>query len=82
MSSRSRLLDKSRSNMTVSVAASIYNMDILPLFSYCILLNPTLTQTQVNRILLFERKAKEIIEYKQRQKKHVNLVNIRKQRIC
>ena len=30
----------------------------------------------------FDRRANEIIGYKQRQKKQVNLVNIRKQRIC
>ena len=64
------------------ISASICNMVIVPLFLYCSLLKPTLTQTQVNRILSFERRAKEIIGYKQRQKKQVNLVNIRKQRIC
>ena len=69
-------------NMTVSAAACIYNMVIVPLFSYCSLLKPTLTQTQVNRILSFERRTKEIIGYKQRQKKQVNLFNIWKQRIC
>ena len=68
--------------MTTSAAARIYNMIVVSLFSYCSLLNPTLTQTQVNRILSFERRAKEIIGYKQRQKKQVNLVDIRKQRIC
>ena len=77
MSSRLRRLNKLRSNMIASAAASI-----APLFSYCSLLKPTLTQTQVNRILSFERRAKEIIGYKQHQKKQVNLVNIRKQRIC
>ena len=76
MTSRLRLLNKLRSNMTASAAASIYNMVIVPLFSYCSLLKPKLTQTQVNIILLFERRAKEIIGYKQRQKKQVNLVNI------
>ena len=45
-------------------------------------LKPTLSQTQVNRILPFERRAKKIIGYKQRQNKQVNLVNIQKQRIC
>ena len=68
--------------MTASAADSIYNMVILPLFLYCNLLKPTLTQTQVNKILSFERRAKEIIGYKQCHKKQVNLVNIRKQRIC
>ena len=68
--------------MTASAAASIYNTVIVPLFSYCSLLKPTLMQTQVNRILSFERRTKEIIGYNQRQKKQVNLVNIRKQRIC
>ena len=63
-------------NMTVSAAACIYNMVIVPLFSYCSLLKPTLAQTQVNRILSFERRTKEIIGYKQRQKKQVNLFNI------
>ena len=82
MTSRLWLLNELRSNMTASAAASIYNMVIVPLFSYCSLLKPTLTQTQVNRILSFERRAKEIIGYKQRQKKQVNLVNIWKQRIC
>ena len=82
MTSRLRLLNELRSNMTASAAASIYNMVILLLFSYCSLMKLTLTQTQVNRILSFEQRAKEIIGYKQRQKKHVNLVNIRKQRIC
>ena len=82
MTSRLRLLNKLRSNMTASASASIYNRVIVPLFLYCSLLKPTLTQTQVNRILSFERRAKEIIGYKQRQKKQVNLVNIRKQRIC
>ena len=80
MTSRLRLLNKLRSNMTASAAASIYNMIIVSLFSYCSLLKPTLTPTQVNRILSFERWAKEIIGYKQRQKKQVNLVNIRKER--
>ena len=61
MNSRLRLLNKLRSNITASAAASIYNMVIVPLFSYCSLLKPTLTQTQVNRILSFERRAKEII---------------------
>ena len=82
MTSRLRLLNQLRSKMTASAAASIYNMVIMPLFSYCSLLKPTLTQTQVNKILSFERGAKEIIGYKQHQKKQVNLVNIRKQRIC
>ena len=68
--------------MTTSAAATFYNMIVVSLFSYCSLLNPTLRQTQVNRILSIERRAKEIIGYKQRQKKQVNLVNIRKQRIC
>ena len=81
MTSRLRLLNKLRPNMTASAAASIYNMVIVPLFPYCSLLKPTLTPTQINRILSFERRAKEIIGYKQRQKKQVNLVNIRKQRI-
>ena len=81
MTSRLRLLNKLRPNMTASAAASICNMVFVPLFSYCSLLKPTLTSTQVNRILSFERRAKEIIGYKQRQKKQVNLVNIRKQRI-
>ena len=82
MTSRLRLLNKLSSNITVFAAASIYNMVIMPLFSFCSLLKPTLTQTQINRILSFERRVKEIIGYKQRQKKQVNLVNIRKQRIC
>ena len=82
MTSRLRLLNKLRPNMTASAAVSIYSMVIVPLFSYYSLLKPTLTPTQVNRILLFERRAKEIIGYKQRQKKQVNLVNIRKQIIC
>ena len=74
--------------MTASAAASICNMVIVPLFSYCSLLEPTQVNanvnanSQVNRILLFERRAKEIIGYKQCQKKQANLVNIRKQRIC
>ena len=82
MTSRLRLLNKLRPNMTASAAVSIYSMVIVPLFSYYSLLKPPLTPTQKNRILLFERRAKEIIGYKQRQKKQVNLVNIRKQRIC
>ena len=77
MTSRLRLLNKFKPNMIASPAASIYNMVRGPHFSYCSLLKPTLTQTQVNRILSFERRAKEIIGYKQRQKKQVNLVNIR-----
>ena len=68
--------------MTASAAVSIYNMVIVPLLSHCSSLKPTLAQTQVNRILSFERRAKEITGYKQRQKKQANLVNIRKQRIC
>ena len=82
MTSRLRLLNKLWSNITASAAASIYNMVIVPLFSYRSLLKPTLTQTQVNRILSFERRVKEIIGHKQRQKNQVNLVNIGKQRIC
>ena len=81
MTSRLRLLNKLSSNITVFAAASIYNMVIVPLFSFCSLLKPTLTQTQINRILSFERRVKEIIGYKQRQKKQVNLINIQKQRI-
>ena len=82
MTSRLRLFNKLRSNMTASGAASICNMVIVPLFSYCSLLKPKFTQTQINRILSFERRAKEIVGYKQRQKKQVYLVNIRKQKIC
>ena len=82
MTSRLRLLNKLRSNITASAAASIYNMVIVSIFSYCSMLKSTLTQTQVNRILSFERRAKEISRYKQCQKKLVNRVNIRKQRIC
>ena len=41
MNSRLRLLNKLRSNMTVSAAASICNMFIVPLFSYYSLLKPT-----------------------------------------
>ena len=55
ITSRLRLLNKLRSSMTASEVANIYNMVIVPLFSYCSLLKPTLTQTQVNRILVFER---------------------------
>ena len=68
--------------MTASAAASIYNMIIMAPLLYCRLLKPTLTQTQVNIILLFERRVKEVTGYKQRRKKQINLVNIRKQRIC
>ena len=55
ITSRLRLLNELRSSMTASEVANIYNMVIVPLFSYCSLLKPTLTQTQVNRILVFER---------------------------
>ena len=55
ITSRLRLLNKLRSSMTAFEVANIYNMVIVPLFSYCSLLKPTLTQTQVNRILVFER---------------------------
>ena len=55
MTSRLRLLNKLRSSMTASEVANIYNMVIVTLFSYCSLLKPTLTQTQINRILVFER---------------------------
>ena len=82
MTWRLRILNELRSNMTASAAASIYNMVFVPLFSYSRLLKPTLRQTQVNRIFSFERRTKETIGYKERQKKQVNLVNIRKQRIC
>ena len=68
--------------MAAFAAANIYNMVILPLFSYSSLLKPTLTQTQVNRILSFERRAKEIIKQRQCQKKQFNPLNIQKQRIC
>ena len=44
-------------------------MVIMPLFLHCSLLKPTLTQTQVNKIFLFEERGEEIIGYKQRQKK-------------
>ena len=56
MASRLRLLNKLRLHMTISVAVSIYNMIIVPLFSYCSLLKPTLMQTQVNSSLSFERR--------------------------
>ena len=49
MTSRLRLLNKLTSNITASAAASIHNVVIVPLSSYCSLLKPTLTQTQVNR---------------------------------
>ena len=65
MTSRLRLMNKLMPNMTVSAAASIYNMVIVPFFSHCSLLKPTLTQTQANRILSFERRAKGVIGYKQ-----------------
>ena len=55
MTSRLRLLNKLRSSMTASEVANIYNMVIVPLFSSCSLLKLTLTQTQENRILVFER---------------------------
>ena len=77
-----RLLNKLRSHLMVFTAASIYNMVFVPLFSHCSLLKSKLTQTQLSRILSFELKTKEIIGYKQRQKKQINLVNIRKQKIC
>ena len=57
-------------------------MVIMPLFLHCSWLKPTLMQIQVNKIFLFEERVKEIIGYKQRQKKQVNLVNICKQSIC
>ena len=43
MTSRLGLLNKLRSNMTAFAAASIYNMVIVTLFSYCSLLKTTLT---------------------------------------
>ena len=49
MTSRLRLLNKLRSNITASAAASIYNIVIVPLFSYCSLLKPTLTQGGLNK---------------------------------
>ena len=65
--------------MTVSAVASIYHSIVfVPLLWYCSLLKPTLTQTQVNGNLSFERRTKEKTGYKQIQKKQVNLVNIRK----
>ena len=50
--------------------------------SYCSLLKPTLTQTQVHKILLFDGRVKGIIQYNQFLKKQVNLVYIRKRKIC
>ena len=59
MTSRLRLLNKLRSNTTISAAASIYNVLVVPLLSYCSLLKPTITQTSVNRILSFEQNSKK-----------------------
>ena len=53
-------------------------MVIEPLLSYCSLLKPTLMQTQLNKILSFEKRTKEMIGCKQYWKKQVNLVSIKK----
>ena len=55
MTLRLRLLSKLRSDVTASTVASVYNMVTMILFSRYSLMKPTLTQTQINRILLFEQ---------------------------
>ena len=82
MTSRLRLLNKVRPNLSVLAAESVYNMIIVPLFSYCSLLKPNFTQTQQNKISSFERRAKEIVGEHQLKKKQISLVDSRKQRIC
>ena len=63
-SGRLRLLAKVRHYLDVSSAKSIYNLMILPTFTYCGILQLKLTTTQANRLASFYDRSLRIIQGK------------------
>ena len=61
MRTRLRLLSRMRTFLTAEAALSAVNMLIVPLFTYCCLLEPVFDQMQTSRIRSFERRTQEII---------------------
>ena len=59
--SRLRLLSKIRPNLNVNAAKAIYNCMILPILTYCGVLNFNLTQTQLNKLVSLQERATKLV---------------------
>ena len=59
--SRLRLLSKIRPNLNVNAAKAIYNCMILPILTYCGVLNLNLTQTQLNKLTSLQERATKVV---------------------
>ena len=60
-SSRLFLLNKLRNLLTVEASRAIYNSMVLPVITYCCLVNLHNTETQVYKLASLEYRAKRII---------------------
>ena len=82
MTTRLCLLSRMRTFLTAEAALIAVNMLIVPLFTYCYLLEPVFNQTQTNRIKSFERRTQEIIAAGEPLNCNVNILDCGKRRVC
>ena len=61
LSSRLRLLSKLRSNLTYHAAKTIYNSIVVPVFTYCGIVNLNLPRTSVEKLERIQQRAADII---------------------
>ena len=61
LSSRLRLLSKLRSNLTFQAAKKIYNSIIVPVFTYCGIVNMNLSKTSTKKLNRIHKRAATII---------------------
>ena len=55
------LLSKIRPNLNVNAAKAIYNCMILPILTYCGVLNLNLTETQLNKLTSLQERATKVV---------------------
>ena len=81
--SRLRLLSKIRPNLNLNAAKAIYNCMILPILTYCGVLNLNLTQTQLNKLIsLHERATKAVFPNGTPEVGLQSVMNCKKKRAC
>jgi len=79
--SRLHYLGKLRQNMDTETAAAIYNSMIIPMFTYCNLVQLKNTETQMKRYASFERRARDIVRPKENTKLRT-ILGSRKRAAC
>ena len=80
-SGRLRLLAKIRNHLDIESAKAIYRSMVLPVLTYCGILNLKLTRTQENKLNSFHNRAMQIIA-KKRACEVISPVNAIKRRAC